>query len=689
MPSSLPDPLRSRTWTLFGATVLALAGAGAVWAQGGASPHSVANAPPGHGITCSSSRGLRDYQSGLKSLYQEKLDEALRSLQNCARRDPTCAMAHWGLSRVHFKARRLPEAIAESKKAVELRASADDREVRLINAWDKFLEGGGDPKGPAAEAARNLLTEVIALYPEDPEVWLQRAASSETPLRGAPFVLAALRLQPNHPLARSWSFPAPPLPTTNPAPSQPVASISATPKLFEGLGMLSHPTSTRNQQAQAYYEQGLRCLHAYVLPANRPNSAGQCFQYAANLDPDFAMAYWGLSFCPTPAMPQQAAASRAVELASRTGSDKERRFCAARLLELSNRREEFLDALDGAIVAYPDDAELWTWRGKVYGAYGFSTGTARGIPYQLAALMIQPQHPSPNHELVHAYEELDRPALGWRFTEGFRASAPNMPHANHMQAHLAMRIGRWDEALDCTRKSRQRSLEGYPELDPYHHADIMFRALGHEGKFKEAEAEPLAYRDGLPWVRVLQLKAVPEELEAWASRRSGSPDGLYVGAIAAMNAGDAARARPMIDQVEQRQRGNFYRISELKGRWLIQTGQVDEGLKLLKEAAARAVKDVGLHSWGGGAYVMEVWGEAALSVGRYADAEEAYSEALAHEHGSIVAALGMQVLWEKRGRPELAEHYARRAADIWKRADSGALDRQLARIRRIAGGGSQ
>src|SRR5205823_9249519 len=122
--------------------------------------------------------------------------------------------------------------------------------------------------------------------------------------------------------------------------------------------------------------------------------------------------------------------------------------------------------------------------------------------------------------------------------------------------------------------------------------------------------------------------------------------------------------------------GEFYRYAEVKGRYLVQRGKPNDGLKLLREAGARAVKDAGLHSWGGGSYMLEVWGETALRAGKLDEAEQAFLEALAHEHGSIVGALGMQVVEEQRGRASMAHHYAARAAQIWKSADPGALDAQ-------------
>lgn len=69
---------------------------------------------------------------------------------------------------------------------------------------------------------------------------------------------------------------------------------------------------------------------------------------------------------------------------------------------------------------------------------------------------------------------------------------------------------------------------------------------------------------------------------------------------------------------------------------------------------------------------------------RWDDAEEAFLEALAHEHGSIIGALGLQVVAEQRGQSDLAAHYAARATAIWKDADPEALPRQLERLRKLA-----
>lgn len=671
----------------------------------GAAPEKVAQP---HSITCSSARVERAYDEGLKDYYLGRLDEALVQFKDAAKRDPQCAMAWWGQSRVQLKAGRRPEAQAASAKAEELATFTEDREQKFIAAWAKWVKAGEAPdqQKQARPGVLRDLDFALSMYSEDPELWLLRGELSESALRGNPYYLTAFRIQPTHPLATSWKpvvQPAPVPSAAGPAEATATRADTADPKtpevkLFEGLGALTHPITTTNKECQAFYEQGLRCFHAYVVPPYCKNSAINCFQRAAALDPNAAMPYWGLSHCMiNPNNPPKALeyANHALQLAMKSGTDKERRFCAARVLQVQGKTDEFHDALDSAIGAYPDDVELWIWRATCIA--NARDDVARGdwvnaVPLDIAAHLVRPEHPAPSHELIHGYEALDRPALGWPYTEAFRKAAPNMPHANHMQAHLAMRLGRWQDAIDCTRMSRQKSLEGFPELSAQHHIDVLMYALKHEGRFKEAESESGAYRNGLQWAQLLQVKGDPEELDAWAQARiqRNVPEGFYIGAIAKLDKNDLPAAEPLVKRVEDDYNKNnshplalWYRMQEVKGRYLVQSGDADGGLKLLNEAAKRAVKDAGMHAWGGGGYMLQVWGEAALRAHRLDEAEEAFLEGMAHEHGNAQSALGLQVVSEQRSRSDVAANYASRAAELWKNADPGLIERHLARLRKL------
>src|SRR5580765_2258998 len=71
----------------------------------------------------------------------------------------------------------------------------------------------------------------------------------------------------------------------------PPSTTTAAPiALDPGLGTLHHPVSTRNARAQAYFDQGLKLVFAFNHEA-----AIQSFERAAQLDPNLAMAYWGIA----------------------------------------------------------------------------------------------------------------------------------------------------------------------------------------------------------------------------------------------------------------------------------------------------------------------------------------------------------------------------------------------------------
>ena len=60
--------------------------------------------------------------------------------------------------------------------------------------------------------------------------------------------------------------------------------------LVTGLGDAHHPVSTKNVEAQKFFDQGLRFIYAF-----NHDEAARSFQRAAALDPKLAMAYWGIA----------------------------------------------------------------------------------------------------------------------------------------------------------------------------------------------------------------------------------------------------------------------------------------------------------------------------------------------------------------------------------------------------------
>src|SRR5215813_947893 len=105
-------------------------------------------------------------------------------------------------------------------------------------------------------------------------------------------------------------------------------------KLMPGLSDLHHPVSTKNPEAQKFFDQGLALIYAF-----NHEEARRSFEQAAKLDQKLAMAQWGIALAVGPNYNEPqidparlAAARRALEKANElagVASEKERDYAAA------------------------------------------------------------------------------------------------------------------------------------------------------------------------------------------------------------------------------------------------------------------------------------------------------------------------------------------------------------------------
>ena len=488
-----------------------------------------------------------------------------------------------------------------------------------------------------------------------------------------------------------------------PAPAKPVpvssvvapAAVGVMPwtglapaRIVPDLCKYQYRVSTPSEMCQKHVDQALGYFYSYVWM-----EAARSFETALRHDPSCAFAWWGLSkSLERWGKSNHMQALQQAQALLPKASHREQLLITARLQEKGvapgvgpdQRTKKAAATLDDLLTVYDDDEEGWFARAQIAG------GTA-GIPYYKALLRLNPLHPGANHELVHFYENYKRPALGWPYAQGYMDSSPGLPHAFHMQAHLAMRIGKWAKTSDWSaraidlERAYHKELNVRPNEDHQfsHHLETLTRSLVHDGRFAEARAirqEALGYGYKYPmfWFRMfLAEHDWNEALKIVADyRRTDKPTAAYLAALVYLEQGDVARARPEVDVLRQasQQRKNDRRLElklwEVQGRLLCQTGSGEAGLKLLKRAVDRTKDDYGHHAWGEGASNMEAWGVGALEAGDAAAAEEAFLEALAHDAGSVRAALGLQAMCERLGRTDEAQRYAAVAKRCWAKADS-------------------
>jgi tetratricopeptide (TPR) repeat protein len=491
-----------------------------------------------------------------------------------------------------------------------------------------------------------------------------------------------------------------PLPVTQLAPA----------RLMPDLCLYRYKISTDSPECQAFFDQGLGFFYSYVWM-----EAARSFETALQHDPNCPMAYWGLS--------------RALERWGRGDANKEltkaydlryratyaeQQLILARMQEKGlipgvgdgeARRQAAINTLDALLAVHDDDQEAWFARGLVAANNQLFGGTTASLPFYKALVRINPLHPGATHELVHFYENFQRPALGWPYSEAYIQSSPGIPHSWHMQSHLAMRLGRWDRSSASSTRAIELQRQYHREMNVKpaddhqfsHHLETLFLSLLHDGKFRDCRTlkeECLGYgfKHPVPWFRLhMAERNFAEALKiAEEQRKADKLTGSYLSALVFLALDDLDNATAEIEVLAEAFRSGKkdkvlkHRLWEAQGQLLCRLGSPEAGLKLLQKCVEETKDDYTHHAWGNGAYYMEVWGLAALRAGKLDVAEEAFLEALAHESGCVRAAMGMQVLCELQGREEEARHFAGLARRFWKHAEVQDFDRELTAIRQSA-----
>jgi tetratricopeptide (TPR) repeat protein len=250
----------------------------------------------------------------------------------------------------------------------------------------------------------------------------------------------------------------------------PAAADRPAPPLFEGIGTHSRKITGASAEGQRYFDQGV----AFVTSFNHDESL-RAMQHATKLDPECAMAWWGVALACSPhingtgvsAERKRTAAdalARAEKLATAC-TPAERALIGAMAQRFDpdakgSRRpldEAYANAMREVWRAHPADADIGAWFADslmmlrpwdLWRKDGEAQpGTDEVIAVLDATLKLNPRQPLGNHLAVHAHEASSTPERGEAAADMLREITPGLGHLVHMSSHIDVRRGRWEEAI--------------------------------------------------------------------------------------------------------------------------------------------------------------------------------------------------------------------------------------------------
>jgi tetratricopeptide (TPR) repeat protein len=299
--------------------------------------------------------------------------------------------------------------------------------------------------------------------------------------------------------------------------TQPPTTGARPVTLIPGIEGVHFAISTRREEAQKFFDQGLALVYAF-----NHEEAVRSFRKAAEIDPASPMPYWGIALALGPNInsdvdPQREKAAydavqHAMQLAARAPA-KERAYVTALAkrysgdpnADLKALAVDYKDGMKQLTRTYPNDMhaatlyaeslmDLHPW--QLWAADGSPTeGTTEILDVLERVLEREPNHVGANHYYIHATEASLTPERASKSAKRLETLVPAAGHLVHMPAHTYMRIGNYAGAVAANEKAaevdRKYIAESggssmYAAMYYNHNLDFLASAAMMTGQFAEA-----------------------------------------------------------------------------------------------------------------------------------------------------------------------------------------------------------
>ena len=267
--------------------------------------------------------------------------------------------------------------------------------------------------------------------------------------------------------------------------------------LMEGTGKVHLEVSTEIPDVQAFFNQGVGQLHGFWY-----FEAERSFRQVAALDPDCAMAYWGMAMANF--QNRERAKGFIEEAVKRKENASEREqlwiqgyadYVKSEEKDEKTRKRAYIRGLESLIHDYPDEVEakaflavrLWQFNGTLPIS---SYEAVSALEDQIFA--AAPLHPA-YHYRIHLWDN-EKPQRALEAAAQCGQVSPGIAHMWHMPGHIYSRLKRYADSawqqeasarVDHAQMQRDRLLPD--QISNYaHNNEWLIRNLIHVGRAKDA-----------------------------------------------------------------------------------------------------------------------------------------------------------------------------------------------------------
>jgi hypothetical protein len=233
------------------------------------------------------------------------------------------------------------------------------------------------------------------------------------------------------------------------------------------VGAVSFENSGAPTAQQAFLH-GLAQLHNFEY-----DDAARAFREAQQIDPGFALAYWGEAMTKNHPVWMEQDLGGARRILERLGPSSAARIAKGRtpreqaylrametLYGAGDKKERdlaYLEDMRRLHTAHPGDVDAAAF--YALALLGSAHGGRDEAIYMQAAVVLEqafaahPDHPGLAHYLIHSYDDPAHASRGLPAARRYSAIAPSAPHALHMTSHIFLAAGMWDDVVTANEQA--------------------------------------------------------------------------------------------------------------------------------------------------------------------------------------------------------------------------------------------